>query len=117
MDKLIASRADISSFVKEVIIPERNEIKKDNQAIWNGNSGGDFVKVETDNPEKVLAFSRTKGISKIFVLINLSNEEQSVGLKNKKAAGSYTDLITGNKVMLNTSNSIDMPAWSYLVLR
>lgn len=94
-----------------------NEIKKDNQAIWNGNSGGDFVKVETDNPEKVLAFSRTKGISKIFVLINLSNEEQSVGLKNKKAAGSYTDLITGNKVMLNTSNSIDMPAWSYLVLR
>lgn len=94
-----------------------NEIKKDNQAIWNGNSGGDFVKVETDNPEKVLAFSRTKGISKIFVLINLSNEEQSVGLKNKKAAGSYTDLITGNKVMLNTSNSIDIPAWSYLVLR
>lgn len=94
-----------------------NEIKNDNQAIWNGNFGGDFQRVEVDNPEKVLAFTRTKGISKILVLINLSAEEQSVGLKNKVAAGSYTDLITGNKVLLNSSNSIDMPAWSYLVLQ
>lgn len=93
------------------------EIKKGNQALWNANKGGDFARIDTDNPENVLTFTRTKGINKLLVIINLTGENQEMGLKGKEAAGSYTDLMTGNKVMLNSSNSITLPAWSYLILR
>lgn len=104
--------SDFAAFYQKL-----NEIKKDNPALWNGSFGGSLQRIETDNPEKVLAFTRTKGINKIVVLINLTGEEQEVGLENKDASGSYTDLMTGKKVMLNTSNTIELPAWSYLVLR
>jgi len=94
-----------------------NGIKKDNPALWNGSFGGNFERVDIDNSENVLAFTRSKGINKILVLINVSAESQEIGLKSKNAAGSYTDLMSGNKVLLNSSNSLTMPAWSYLVLK
>ena len=104
--------SDFTSFYKKL-----NEIKKDNPALWNGNFGGDLQRVDNSNSEKVLAFSRTRGINKILVLINLTGEEQESGLESKSFAGSYTDLLSGEKVLLNTSKEVTMPAWSYLVLK
>jgi glycosidase len=104
--------SDFTAFYQKL-----NEIKADNPALWNGGFGGDFQRVDVSNSEKVLVFTRTKGISKILVLINLTGEEQETGLKGKEASGSYTNLFTGEKVLLNSSNSVAMPAWSYMILK
>ncbi len=93
------------------------QIKKENPALFNANNGGDFVKIATDQPESIMAFTRTKGENQVIVLINLTPEDHEVKLLDDQFNGTYLDLIGGESVDIKPQQAIKMPAWSYLVLQ
>jgi glycosidase len=61
------------------------KLKHDNQALWNGQYGGDVEVLETGN-DKVFAFRRKMGTNAVSVTVNLSGDKQSYALPGQKPA-------------------------------
>jgi alpha-amylase len=62
------------------------DLKHRNEALWNGEHGGQLVKIKTSNDEAVYAFTREKNGAKVAVIINLSKDDQSITLNGKKCS-------------------------------
>ena len=76
------------------------DLKHRNQALWNGEHGGELVKIKTDNDEAIYAFTREKNGDKVAVIINLTGEDQSPTLSGENVAGSYKNIFDGSNVTL-----------------
>ena len=92
------------------------ELKHRNQALWNGEHGGELVKIKTDNDEAIYAFTREKNGDKVTVIINLSGEEQSPILSGPNVAGNYKNIFDNGSIELTDGMTVDLQAWNYLVL-
>ena len=76
-------------------------IKTSNEPLYNGIAGGNVRIIEDDN-KSVLAYERVKNGKKITVIVNLSNEEQSVKYDKKISKG--TILLHGDTSGILTSS-------------
>lgn len=90
-------------------------LKRDNKALWNGEWGGLLFRVKTSADHGVFAFVREKDEDKIFVLLNLSEEEQNVDLEGESSLGEYTDAFTGERVTLSSGTKMRLKPWAYQV--
>jgi len=62
---------------------ELNELKHKHQSLWNGESGGDLVEIETTKPNEVLAFMRVAENDETLFVFNLSNKEVNIEIKDE----------------------------------
>lgn len=94
-----------------------NNLKTNNEALWNGASGGQFTKVETDKEEEVYAYRRIKDDHEVFVMLNFSDEDQEVSMMNgaELADQTYTDVFSGDELIFD-DEPISLDANGYLVL-
>ena len=76
-DTIDWSELEFEEFYTDLI-----NLKKNNEALFNGAFGGQAEFINTEN-ENVVAYSRTKGNNQVNVLINLSNDDQTVSIENK----------------------------------
>ncbi len=53
-------------------------LNRENEALWNGEYGGDFTRLSTDADDKIYAFKRQKGDDAVVVVLNFSDEMVSV---------------------------------------
>ncbi|MCL2412820.1 MAG: alpha-glucosidase C-terminal domain-containing protein, partial [Bacteroidales bacterium] len=70
-------------------------MKRDNEALWNGEWGGRMVRINTNEQERVLAFIREKNGNRILNIMNLSNRPVTFTLEGDKFVGTYTEIISG----------------------
>lgn len=91
------------------------ELKKNNPALFNGDFGGSWKRIGTNNDENVFALLREKGNNKVFSVINLSATPLTIILSGKDFAGDYTMLYTKEQVKLAGDQSLELPAWGYQV--
>lgn len=91
------------------------DLKKNTPALFNGNWGGTWERVNTNENEKVFAFVREKDNSKVFVLVNLSNQPVNVTFDGEKFTGSYTGLFSGTPASFEKGASSQLSAWGYEV--
>jgi glycosidase len=90
------------------------DLKHRNQALWNGNFGGAYIPVPTDN-EAVVAFTRTKNDHSVLVILNLSAQPHDVTLQGDAYAGEYNDVF-GNKIItMRDNHQLRLNAWEYRV--
>jgi glycosidase len=89
-------------------------LKKNNPALWNGLAGGKIEFLQTSQPEKLLAFKRTKGSNTVLVLMNLSKDKLS-GNVTFPQKGRYTEFFSGKKEDLTGDQTFDMNPWEYHV--
>ncbi len=94
-----------------------NQIKKSNESLWNADSGGKLVPVETNCPESVLSFIRQKGNNQVLVLLNLSSNVQQLRIDNTELFGTYTDLISEEQFTIENGQALQMEAWTYYILQ
>lgn len=89
-----------------------NMLKKQNSALWNGNSGAPLVRLKTDKDSQVFAFVRENENNKVLVVINLSKEPVKTTLQTNidfSGMKSYFDQdVFGSK-------SFNLKAWEYKV--
>ncbi len=91
--------------------------KKRNEALWNGTSGGDLVRVKTDHDDAVFAFTRKKNENTVFVILNLTGKSQKVTLQGKDFAGTYTNIFNEKKVTFIENHQLELKPWDYRVYR
>ena len=93
-----------------------NKIKKDNPALWNGINGGKIEIIDNTHSENIFSFIREIEGNKLFVLMNLSADEQQFILEGTDLTGEYLNAMTGDSYMLEDNQEVDFAAWEYLVL-
>ncbi len=91
------------------------DLKHRNQALWNGDAGGDLIKIPTTKDEDVYAFTREKNGDKVVVVINLSAEQQNINLNSSRVKGIYTDVFTEQSRQLQEGQSMLLQPWQYKV--
>ena len=90
-------------------------LKTINKALWNGNKGGDLIKINSSNDKAVYSFIREKDGDKVFVILNLSDKTQDVTLKGQKYIGTYTNIFTNKSTDFKTNTELKLKPWEYLV--
>ncbi len=90
-------------------------LKRHNKALWNGEWGGPLIRVQTSADDAVFAFVREKETDKVFVVLNLSPEEQEVDLEGGPYPGTYTNVFTGETSSFSSGTRMILKPWGYEV--
>lgn len=77
------------------------QLKHQNQALWNGDWGGNMIPVPTDQPKSVFSFARVKNDDKIFAVFNFSNKVQQVTFNETIQLGSYKEWFSKADVLID----------------
>jgi len=93
-----------------------NQLKKENKALWNGSYGGTLVDINKQQNENLFAVSRENGGNRVIALINMSNDNQQLTLKNDLLAGAYTDVFSKENVFPGIGYTFDLKPWGFIVL-
>jgi len=91
------------------------ELKDSNEALWNGQYGGEFVAVPTESAGQTYAYKRVKGDYEVFVILNFEDSEQNISFPNLDGTADYTDVFGGENITVN-GEGVTLDAHSYLVL-
>ncbi len=88
-------------------------LKNTNIALNGGKIPAAYIRINTHNNDKVLAFTREKDSKKVIFIANLSNQpiETQVEL-----TGNFKDYFTGNTSEWKPENKITLQPWQYFVL-
>ena len=93
-----------------------NQLKKENNTLWNGSYGGTLVDINKQQNENLFAISREDGEKRIIALINMSGDDQQFTLKNDRLSGEYNDVFLGEKVFPGIGYTFDLKPWGFIVL-
>jgi glycosidase len=92
-----------------------SDLKRGNSALWNGNRGGEFQRVNSSNDQAIFAFVRVMENDKLFAILNLSNQEQSVKLEGNLFVDEYSDVFSNEIIAFAEGATITLPSWGYSV--
>ena len=90
-----------------------NDLKTKNQALWNGEAGGELVKIKTVDDSKVYAFSRQKNGDKIVGIFNLSKDK--IVMKLDKTLVDRNQLALFAKANVNDLDNITLEPFGYAI--
>lgn len=91
------------------------QLKKNNNLIASGDSGGQFIKVPTTSDKAVYSFLRKNDAKQLFVILNLSETDQTLTLRGSDFVGKYKELFTGQTKEFKGEDKITLLPWQYLV--
>jgi hypothetical protein len=91
------------------------QMKKKNDLIASGDSGGKFIRVYTSNDKAAYAFLRKKEARQLLIILNCSETDQTLTLKGNEFAGQYKELFTGQIREFKGEDKIALSPWQYLV--
>lgn len=92
------------------------ELKHRNQALWNGDAGGEPRLISNTNEKNIFAYVREKNGDKIVVILNLSGQQQEVKLLAGNYAGEYNNVFGNSTVPLTENMVMQLNPWDYMVL-
>jgi glycosidase len=108
-DSIDWSNLEMASFYKQL-----TELKKSNTALANGDWGGKYVPIETDQPYTIVAFERKKDKNHVVSIFNLSADTVSVKLP-LHIYGTYINHFSKKSSKLD-STSLKMAPLEFLIL-
>jgi glycosidase len=100
----------LSSFYSTLI-----KVKKENKALWNGNSGGTLKRIHTQSNKEIYAFLREKDGNKVLVILNLTLKPQNVDMSDHTVIGTYANAFTGETKSIEDESIFSLKPWEYLV--
>lgn len=91
------------------------DLKHKNQALWNGNFGGEMISIINDQPEKVISFYREKNGDKVLLIINFSTKKSRTKFQFEDSKETYQELFTKKIFKIDKNYSVELNPWEYLV--
>lgn len=115
------------SFFEKDLIPWREHrnrqlyttllnLKQTHQILWNGTTGGEFIRLHTSSDRQIFAFIREKGDDKIIAIFNFSDQSKTFKIKSKIFEGEYLNPLTDKVLSLSFKNVFNLDKWDYLIL-
>ena len=92
-----------------------NKLKKDNNALWNGEWGGRMLPLRTNKPEQVNVIYREKDGNKVVALFNASDKEVVFSVDDKVYSGEYKSFNGRNTVELTEDQQFTLGPWGYQI--
>ena len=92
------------------------ELKKSNEALWNGPYGGKLIMLDTKNGRNTIAYIRQKVNSKVLVVINLSGHNQFAHLNDLQLEGHYHEIFSDERFTIYDDYYFNLGPWGYKVL-
>ncbi|AXY78236.1 DUF3459 domain-containing protein [Paraflavitalea soli] len=74
-----------------------------------------FRKVSVGDDKALYAYVREKGKDKVLVILNLSNKEQTITIKDSTLTGTPMNLFLGAKEPFTLNHSFNIEPWGYIV--
>ncbi len=90
-------------------------LKKSNTALWNGSAGARMIRVWNSRPDDVFSFTRLHEDEGVFVVINFSDEPQTVSFESGPFEGGYVEYFSGDSASFDSDAQIDLAPWGYRV--
>lgn len=109
-DPIEWKECELTGFYQSLI-----RLKKENVALWNGESGGPMEKIKTSKERQVFAFSRVKDGNRVLVFLNLSRKMASIKPGLDDFNGVYYDYFTKEKMKFPLMDSLMLEPWGYKV--
>jgi glycosidase len=100
----------LSSFYSTLI-----KVKKENKALWNGNSGGNLKRIHTQSNKEIYAFLREKDGNKVLVILNLTPKPQNVDMSDHTVIGTYANAFTGETISIEDESIFSLKPWEYVI--
>ena len=100
----------MSKFYKDLF-----KFKKDNEALWNGNYGGDIEVISSQNDSLSFCFIRKKHNNKVISIFNLSNKTVDVNIMSKDLPGKYFSLFTQSEIVFEENNFLTLSPWEFRI--
>ncbi len=91
-------------------------LKHQNQALWNGEWGGEMVRIYSDKMDQVISFVREKNGDRVLSVINFSDKPVTTKLQTKYYTGAYRELFTDKEYTLQGDDTLTLEPWGYRVL-
>jgi hypothetical protein len=91
------------------------QLKRKHRALWNGQDGGELVRITPADAPAVYGFVRTRAQEQVLVLVNLSGRSHQVKLERGVLAAAYTEVFTGQKTPLANGMELPLKPWEYRV--
>ncbi|MFN8255003.1 MAG: alpha-amylase family glycosyl hydrolase [Bacteroidales bacterium] len=107
-DQIDWKNTELADYIKKL-----NQLKKDQESLWNAGWGAEMQRIKTDNDKNVFAFVREKGNSKVIGIFNLSKDQLKVNLQSGVNLDGMKDYFTNQQV---NSASFDLKPWQYFIL-
>ncbi len=95
-----------------------NEIKENNPALWNGNFGGSFERIPTDQDESIYLLRRQKVGSGITALFNLSDQDIEFNYDDENI--SFDDakvLLSQGNLVVPENGTAEVSNWGFAILK
>jgi cyclomaltodextrinase / maltogenic alpha-amylase / neopullulanase len=90
-----------------------NTLKRQNEAIWNGNFGGEYTLLEVSDSADVFAYKRSKNNNTVITILNLSDKRQQY---HHTEAMKGTIRYFGDDKEVNDNQTADeLEPWGYRV--
>ena len=109
-DPIDWSDESLMKFYKEL-----NDLKANNPALWNGLAGGNFQKLEVQDSDSIIAFSREKDGNEVIFVANFSKEEQKASIKIGDKTGVWNDYPSGTEMELGETMNFLLTPWAYFI--
>jgi glycosidase len=103
---------ELFEFYKRLI-----RLRKETPALWTANAGGDMKLINIIPEDKVFAFSRTKGSSRLLALFNFSSDSLSVNLPEDLEGKNYTEFFSGESLKKPAGAQLVLEPWAFRVYR
>jgi len=91
-----------------------NDLKEQNPALWNPGFGGDLAELPSDNPQRVLSFTRQTGESEVLFVLNLSQDDINVTISGLEDSDVFTDF-SDNQTRTLQNPTFDLKGWEYKI--
>jgi cyclomaltodextrinase / maltogenic alpha-amylase / neopullulanase len=91
-------------------------LKHSNQALWNGEWGGEMVRIYNDKMDRIISFVREKNGDRVMPIINFSDKPVTVKLETEDYKGNYSELFSNKKYALKGNDIVTLGPWGYLIL-
>jgi alpha-amylase len=102
---------EFGKFGREKFYKTLLNLRKNNPAL---SANASFRKINAGDNKAVFAFVRQKGTNKILVILNLSDKEQAISIRDDSLSGNPYNVFMGRKEPLN-SKPWKMEAWGYAI--
>jgi len=105
-DPIVFGKFGRAKFYKTLL-----NLRKSNPAL---SANASFRKINAGNEKAIYAFVREKGTHKVMVILNLSDKEQNISIKDKTLLGNPYNVFIGKKESL-TDQPWKIEAWGYVI--
>ncbi|MFY7728591.1 MAG: alpha-amylase family glycosyl hydrolase [Flavobacterium sp.] len=89
------------------------KLKNTNPALAGAKNSARYVRLQTGEDTKILAFYRESGKKRVYFFANFADEEIPFEVK---LDGEYKDYLTGEKVVFQQGTKVALKPWQYWIL-